>query len=332
MLEGMIRLSRHTNRINSSFHLTPRDIEILERIAGLRFTKTSQILQLFGGGSKIRRRLKLMFDAGYLGRTYCNSSRNTRGGSSQIVYYLDSEGAKLLAARGTLSYGRLDWLQRHAKNESVEHGLMISEFLTKLELSCQPHEDIHFIPPFEAKSRILGKPKHLSWNVQAEFKSAVQKIGIVPDEVFGLQLQNQEPIFFFFEADRGTVPISTRNMFRTSMAKKLVGYHATMETGLLRDKWQLPFFKVITLTSSQKRLKNLLDINRQFNEGRGSGLFLFLDQESFRISEDLLNTKFESGFNHEAIRLDDLSHSWSCPDRTNPSPPLPLQWNQSGNP
>lgn len=317
----------HTSNQQQRFQITPRDIRILEMAASLRFVRTSQILALFGGGSKIPRRLRLLFETGYLVRFKCPSPRRGLGGSSEIVHGLGKKGAKLLAARGTLEFGRLDWLQRHSKNESIEHALMISSFLTELELSCRNYEHIRFISPFEAKGIILGQPKHLAWKIQTSFKGTTHNIGIVPDEVFGLQMERQEPIYFFFEADRGTVPISSRNMFRTSMAKKLVGYQATMESRLLRDKWDLPFFKVITLTSSRKRMEHLLKVANQFNHGRGSGLFLFVDQESFSNSDDILMTEFVSGFNHEGVRLDGLNHSWSRSNRTKQSSPLPLQWN-----
>jgi hypothetical protein len=245
------------------------------------------------------------------------------------VHRLGSRGAKLLATHTPLPYGRLDWLQRHSKNETVEHGLMISEFLTHVELACENHESITYIPPFQSKERILGIPKHLAWHVQTNDFGLLRSIGIVPDEVFGLQYENNEPVFFFFEADRGTVPITSRNMFRTSMAKKLIGYNATKESGILQNKWNLPYFKVLILTSSPARLKNLVDINCRFNDGKGSGLFHFLDQESFRNSKDILTTVWTSGYNNEGVCLDDLNHSWSRPPfkRSNQSPPLPLQWN-----
>jgi hypothetical protein len=84
---------------------------------------------------------------------------------------------------------------------------------------------------------------------------------------------------------------------------------------------------VITLTSSRKRMEHLLEVTNKFNHGSGSGLFLFMDQESFSRSDDMLTTQFVSGFNHEGVRLDDLKHSWSRSNRTKQSSPLPLQWN-----
>ena len=286
-------------------------------------------MNLFGGGSKLRRRLRILFEHGYLSRTRCRQSITSWGGSSEIVHCLGKRGSKLLALHTPLPFGRLDWLQRHSKNESIEHGLMISEFLTALELSCRNHESITFIPPFHSKELILGHPKHVAWNVQTHDFRPLQSIGIVPDEVFGLRYGDNDPVFFFFEADRGTVPITSRNMFRTSMVKKLIGYHATKETGILQAKWNLPYFKVLILTSSQERLRNLQETNYRFNTGRGSGLFLFMDQNTFRNSDDFLTTTWQSGYDNEIVRLDDLSHSLSLPDasRKNQSLSLPLQWN-----
>ena len=325
----------HTRKLSSHkfprhINLTTRDLAIIERIATLRYAKTSQMLNLFGGGSKIRRRLRLLFEHGYLSRTRCKQSIGSWGGSKEIVHCIGKRGVKLLATHSPLPYGRLDWLQRHSKNESVEHGLMISEFITDIELSCANNESMTFIPPFHCKEIIMGKPKHIRWSVQtSEYGAPPRSIGIVPDEVFGIQYGSREPIFFFFEADRGTVPITSRNVFRTSMAKKLIGYHATKETGILQTKWNLSYFKVLILTSSPDRLQNLLEVNHRFNSGSGSGLFLFMDLDTFHNSNNLLTVTWNSGYHNEGIRLDNLNHSLFLPNskRKNQFPPLPLQWN-----
>jgi hypothetical protein len=85
--------------------------------------------------------------------------------------------------------------------------------------------------------------------LKAEVKLKGRRLAVIPDGFFTIQNKGQHH-HFFLEADRSTM--TTRRYLR-----KLRAYWLWWKTGGPRSKFQIPRFRVLTLTTSEKRKESL---------------------------------------------------------------------------
>ena len=130
------------------------------------------------------------------------------------------------------------------------------------------------------------------------------RLGVEPDRVFGLHFEgapeNRRRVFFFLEADRGTMPVRRKGLTQTSFARKLLAYQETWRRGLHRSHLGLPNFRVLTVTTSRERVGHLVAAFRLLPDG-GSRLFLFTDRESLGCG-DILGHEWVNGL-EEVVQL-----------------------------
>jgi len=293
-----------------NIQVTERDLKILKLVAEYRFLRSSHIpLLIAGSKDKLTRRLSTLAEIGLLERLSVRRAIRSWGGSESRVYGLGREGARLLQAKTPLPFDRLGSLARHQQHESVEHELMISDFMTPLAAACRRHEHIRLIDSATLRQAVFGKPKTFVWSVSVTERNLPRRLTVFPDHAFALwdtrRPENQQPAYFFFEADRGTMPVVRRSFDQTSYFRKLVAYHETWRQLLHTRYFRFPNFRVITLTSSRERLAHLLEVNKQFNDGAGSGLFLFAEQAALQTHGNPLTLPLKSGRGEAVTRLAD---------------------------
>jgi hypothetical protein len=215
-----------------------------------------------------------------------------------MVYGLGNKGAALLNRERGNQVVRIRWGE---KNRAVgriflEHALLVSDVMVALELACRKSGQIRFLteddlqfPPQVAHQR---QPFH--WQVKV---SSHLKLGIIPDRTFALEYQgpdgNRERAFFFLEADRGTMPVVRRNLAQTSFYRKLLAYEATWSQSLHRIRFGFHRFRVLTVTNSPARAKNLADACSQLE--RGHGLFLFAAKTVLTDPDLIFSTVWQNG-------------------------------------
>jgi hypothetical protein len=118
--------------------LTARDLVIIRLVHRHRFLRSSHIVALIPGSRQaILRRLQLLFHHSFLERPRCQIDYYYNGGSREIVYGLGSKGGAVLRQEGAAV--RSDWSEKNraVKRIFLEHALMVSDFLVKLEISCR---------------------------------------------------------------------------------------------------------------------------------------------------------------------------------------------------
>jgi DNA-binding Lrp family transcriptional regulator len=293
--------------------LTARDREILRHVRRHRFLRSSHIVSLLGGSRQhVIRRLQLLFHHGYLERPRAQIDYFHRGGSQSIAYGLGNKGARWLARELSLPH-RADW---GASNRTIgrlflEHALLTSEIMVTLEVACRRHGQLRLLAAEELPlpKGIQGKREPFRWNVRLADGT---KVGLIPDRVFGLELTHpgKDPIraYFFLEADRATMPVVRPKLSRSSIHRKLLAYEATWSQGLHRSLWGFHRFRVLTVTTSPGRVKNLVEACRSLT--RGQGLFLGTDAEALRTNAEPLAMLWEAaqGGQSESL-LDSVSPS-----------------------
>jgi hypothetical protein len=181
-----------------------------------------------------------------------------------------------------LPFQDVDW---SAKNSDVgrfflEHVLMTSDILVSLQQSLSQSHEVELVHeneiPLPPKVRNLAIP--FQWRVEV---SSRLMVGVVPDAVFAIRSKSdpENVAFYFLEADRGTMPVARQSLTKSSFFRKLLAYEATWTQNIHKTRFAFNRFRVLTVTSSRERARNLTEAARQLN--RGKGIFLFTDLHSF---------------------------------------------------
>ena len=269
--------------------LTERDRQIIRLIHRHRFLRSDHVVTLLSGSrQQILRRLQLLYHHGFLERPRCQIDYYHRNGSRSIVYGLGNKGAGILARKRAVSFHDLDW---SGKNRAVgqlflEHALLVSDVMVALELACRESGRIRLLGEDElSPSNQSGHPRELfQWSVNVNSRL---KLGLIPDRVFALEVADNpaDRAYFFLEADRGTMPITRRNLFKSSFQRKLLAYEATWTQNVHRTRFGFHRFRVLTVATSAERSRHLTETAAGLERGRG--LFLFTDAKTLLIQSPL---------------------------------------------
>jgi len=276
--------------------LTNCDVLILRLVHRHRFLRSSHLTALVGGSEQmLLRRLQLLFHHGYLERPRAQLLYYERTGSRPFVYGLSSKSGKLLKAQLGSSYRPYRWSE---KNRAVgrmflEHALLVSDVLVALELACRRSSCVRL--SMDEDLPIPGKPRStFRWSVTL---AGHIKLGVIPDRVFALEITREDGstdrAYFFLEADRGTMPVTRRNLSQTSFARKLFAYEGTWSQNLHRRQFGFHRFRVLTVTQSPERVTSLVEAASRLQ--RGHGLFLFADQTVLAQPDILFAPVLQSG-------------------------------------
>jgi hypothetical protein len=228
--------------------------------------------------------LQWLFHHGYLERPRAQLQYYERSGSQTIAYGLGNKSGSLLQLNPT-SWGEKN---RGIGRMYLAHALLVSDVMVSLELACRQrgirllHED-ELSLPVEAP---------LQWRVKLRDGT---KLGVIPDRVFALEYADQkgqmQQVYYFLEADRGTMPVVRHKLTQTSFYRKLLAYEATWTNKVHQRHLGIPRFRMLTVTTSAARVKSLLDACSRLQ--RGHGLFLFADQTV--LQKDLLAPVWQCG-------------------------------------
>jgi hypothetical protein len=230
------------------------------------------------------RRLQLLFHHGYLDRPPMQIDWYTRG-SEPLVYALGNRGAEILEAEDGVKRGGIRW---NAKNRNLSrvflhHALAVAEVMVAFEVACRSREGVQFIPPREVLAGAPAEPRPLRlpfrWQVEVRQGGKIHSLGVEPDRVFGLRFvdepEGRHRAFFFLEADRGMMPVA-EGLEQTSLLRKLLSYRERWRQGLHRTHLGIRNFRVLTVTTSRKRVEHLVDMSRMLSGG-GSRIFSLMN-------------------------------------------------------
>ena len=287
--------------------LTPRDRNIIQLVHRHRFLRSSQLTALIADSSQqVLRRLQLLYHNGFLERPRAQLDYYHQGGSHHMVYGIGNKGATLLNRELGVPLRHLRWSE---KNRSVgriylEHALLVSDVMVALEIACRAHGRVRLIPPDQLPLSTEGsqEPQSISWKVNV---TGSLKLGVIPDRVFALEYENpdgqSDRAFFFLEADRGTMPVMRQNLSQTSFYRKLVAYEATWSQSVHRTRFGFHRFRVLTVTTSNVRLRSLVEACSKLRTGHG--LFLFADGTILEKPDDILAPLWQTARQGEPASL-----------------------------
>jgi len=293
-----IRLPRYQrSSAVKSLRLTQRDWEILKNVHRHRFLRSDQLVALLRGSpQQSLRRLQRLYHHGYLERPRCQIDY-FQSGSKRMVYGLGNKGAGVLKRELSLPYQKLDWPTKNRVGKIfLEHVLLVSRVMVAVELACRNRPDIQLLLPDE------GVLRPLKWNVTMGNRS---KCAVIPDRVFGMEFtgksgqKNQS--WFLLEADRGTMPVTRRDLNKSSFRRKLLAYESTWTQKIHQDRFGWNRFRVLTVTNNAERIATMQQASRSLN--RGHGLFLFLDEKTLADQKDFFALHWQTCREGETVNL-----------------------------
>jgi hypothetical protein len=278
------------------FRITPRDLGLLANLARLRLASGEQLAALDGGSPQnVSRSLLALWEHEYVERLLGQvEKRLLYKGSFPLIYGLTRPGAWLLRKHGYDVRRRLLYetdKQRRAGWRFIEHRVDITEFMVRLELACRNRPDIELI---ERHNIVENAPKtqrdrRVRLFAKVRIDGAHQLLSVDPDEAFGLQLAGAKSAsYFMLERDRGEMPVHRRkSKDQTYYAKKLLTYHEANRAGEHTEELGIPNFRVLTVTTTPHRVAQMIDAQKEMTNGRGSNMFLFIDDASLLNSTPL---------------------------------------------
>ncbi len=277
------RAPRYKRNAPAPMRLGERDIAILRAVRRYRLLRSTHLAALDGGsGQVVVRRLRSLFDHGYLDRPKAQLISVLKRHNEPMVYGLGNRGAETLARLDARPEGRLDWTNKNNRAGPLflEHTLMTADVMVPLEIACGAAADIRLIDQevlvVEAPAATRKTAQPLRW--QADVRTPRQRtvnIGLIPDRAFSLVFEEKTRANFFLEADRATMPVVRRDLRQTSVYRKLIAYYAGWKSKRHTEQFGWQNFRVLTVTKSRERIETMLEVVNDITDGRGTGLFLF---------------------------------------------------------
>lgn len=254
--------------------LTNRDRSILSAIARYRFLTTSLILALIPGSRQnISRRLQGLFHAGLLDRPRAQLPLRYSGELSEFVY---CPTRKSDAGRG----------YKPVTSLFLAHALMVSEVLIRVESSSRS-KGMTFVPESEilAETNEESPPRRIQWRLTVSAALEREHVGVIPDGAFAIDRVGQggvhRRLYYFLEADRGTMPIHRKSLRLSSIRRKALAYLRTRKARSLKDRFGIPGFQVLFVAHSKTRMIRMREVCDALDASRKSFIFTTLDELRF---------------------------------------------------
>lgn len=216
-----------------------------------------------GTQRKILRRLQMLYHAGYV-------QRKKLSDNEPIAYAIGNAGAGELMLHYGIDRKHINWTtkNREAGDNYIRHTLMVSRFRHCLELTLRliPDATVSWEHTFKAK---------VQYEDTLGGKTQLVDGAVIPDGLFVVTIAGK-PIHYFLEADRSTM---TNARYLTKL-KSYFWYYATYVNE--NTSSEIKQMRVLTITLSEDRKKNLRDTAQQVHETMSKDLFWFACERSYR--------------------------------------------------
>lgn len=273
--------------------LTDRDLQLLAAVGRHRFLSSAQLAALDGGSSQnVLRCLRALFDHGYLDRPKAQLAAMPIEGPQALVYGLAPKGARALRDYGHQLKGEGDWTEKNKRAGAIfiEHTLAVAGFMTALELCCRARSDLDLIREHEivasAPEETRAAREPLRWVVRPE-RGRNEIWSVVPDGLFALSFADGTASYFLLEIDRGTIPIVRNSLDHRSIARKLATYYEGWRVNRHVEQFGVKQVRVLIVTESAERVRNMLSAIDQITGGKGSNFFLLTDKTALATGNPL---------------------------------------------
>lgn len=318
------RRSRMARRASDKrIELTERDLDIFRLLSRYRYLRSSHFHSLVGGKSKrrfIERLGHLYHEGGYVNRP-AQQWQAVNARYMPAVYELGAAGEAVLRERGQLDDASPLLHRGRGNGVQYHHELMICDILASIEIGVRADPDLRFI----SWQEILAKAPEATRRSQTPFEipvsvsyalprtNHVQRCDkpLIPDALWGLEYAKdgvKSYRFFVLEADRRSEPIVRSTLHQTSYLRKILQYREIAARGIYKTHWGLPNLLVLTVTTNEQHMRNIMQMVDEVTGGKGSSFLLFKTMPSLASLErapeptpDLLTTPWRRAGHPEFV-------------------------------
>lgn len=243
------RLPRHKRvepRLRPPFRLTERDCRILKAVNDCVVLRTDQVQILeFNSPSPAYERLEKLYHYEYLDRHFITQV-TAAPAASKIVYSVTPLAASVLASTFDYTVSDINYPGRAVSNwQSLQPILAVNDFRVHLMRAAQEFEGfklVRWIPEKEFRA-------HPDFVYVRDSKGKTKKSPFYPDGYAILRTPAGEARFFV-EVDSGTEGLE---QFRSQI--KI--HQEYMLSGLYQERFKSDVLRVVIVTNSDKRLRDL---------------------------------------------------------------------------
>ncbi|WP_292530875.1 replication-relaxation family protein [Methylocystis sp.] len=287
-----------------AFSLTPRSLRLLAHVARHKLIASDDLAALDGGSvQNAKRELRTLWAHGYLMRPEAQLWSVAITGPQPMVYGLTNKGARLLHSHGHRIDLDIDWSEncRRSGVAFIDHAVARSRLMSGVEVAVRglddvdllhAHEVIALAPPATRKAR-----QPLKWEAKVSDNGKMVPASVIADDLFALRFANETESYFLVEIDRGQMPVRRhtnaeeevggKRRLRTHYKHKLATYWHGWKQGRPLQQFGVEQLRVLTVTTSVERIRTMLDALREVTGGKGSELFLFIEEEALRKANPL---------------------------------------------
>ncbi len=265
--------------------LEGRDLELLRLLLTLRLATVDELEAVlspaFASRYVLQRRLRGLFDAGYVSRPLAQERRlyRRRGGVPQ-VYALGNAGAKALRAAGEdVSKTDFDQRARELTLISLEHTLLVARTVAAILASVARNRELVLrtaLPDGAFRTRVT-----------VTHRARMTPVALQPDAVVVIEEPaQQQTLALLIEADRGTMPKERMGLEQSAFLRKALGYYAyRQDIERFRQELGADDFIVLTVAHTAARAALLAATTRKIDsERQGVEMFWFTAADAFSFA------------------------------------------------
>ena len=246
---------------------------------------------------------ELFFQSGgYLERPVVQLALRLQGktimpGTGPLVYGVTREGLALVDRARRLALGiESAWVTRHDGSRHLAHCLSVTSVGVGVDVGLRG-TNLRRLSEAELRATLRHPKRARPWQLNVRYKNrgrgVDEQLSVIPDLVFAIE-QGSKRYHYMVECDLGHMPVvrdKGRDLKRSSILRKLIGYAKAYEENLHRTEFLWLGMRVLILTTSKERVLSCAEAARDcFGSNKVGKIFLFgaLDE----ASRDLFNYDF----------------------------------------
>ena len=254
--------------VSKNFNLAIGDVAILQAVQQFRFLRREHLSLLTGRDPKrVHRRLLKLVQNGLLSTTRLPQQKH--------IYSIGRAGRAVLVGEGII-VGDLPGLRLRVHE--------LKELFLKHEMLIVDHHVLLVLAGKTSTLRLVDwrEGRDIFDTVTITDSAGVRKLPVRPDAFFTIEdtLRDQERnrFHFFLEVDRSTMP-------HIRLREKLHAYWRYREQGLHANKFGIQSFRVLTVTLTEARARNLRNLAKTILPEGARKNFLFASADSYSFQE-----------------------------------------------
>jgi hypothetical protein len=198
------------------------------------------------GKQALSKRMKQLFDAGYVQRHYVTDQPIGRGhGMPRAIYGLGKMSPKILCELDGIPAKETRTIieSNKVKSPFLRHALEVAKFRVLLKLACDKSSGTINLLLWEQGNNL----KDVVYGYDS--RGARERFSVHADALFGIRVGNDKPKHFFLEMDRGTEPIVSYSN-RSNIRRKLRGYQSYFKSKKITQRFDCDVngFQVLIVT------------------------------------------------------------------------------------